>query len=635
VVKLHIFNNYDDAMAAQVIDMVNDGDQVFEAFLPGTMWGKFYGYQITERQNVWKKIRPDIPSDTIFADPYSRAVATRNVYPQKGRTLILDTSYDWEGTEPLGMNIADAVILEAHVRDLTASPTAGSANPGTFKGILDATRGGLAYIKELGVNTVEFLPIHDFNNIEPPFGVKSHGIKNTWNAFSENYWGYMTYNWFSPESYFATDGTLDPTKWNGADGRVVRELKDTVKEFHKNGIAVVLDVVYNHVSGYDEAPLKIIDYEYFFRAQDRTGTGNEIESRRKMVRRMIIDSLKYWMEEYHVDGFRFDLAASHDKETIAAIYEELKAINPNVFLIAEPWGGAGLSQAGDFLNLGWSKWEAGIRDAVRATNRPTRKGAVWALGNTGNALQIGTYWGGTTPGEPWQHVAYIESHDDTTLGDNLRIQSGFYDFAGPGGEPNRITDLEAYLKLTPQLLDANRVAASALMLSQGPVMIHLGQEWARGKVFPDLSGEMEELFKGSLGSSSDYVVFNVPTPNSYSADNETNWINYDHVELNRELLDYYKGWIALRNSQPLLGNGDPGQIELLESSNRNSLGVNVHGQIFGFVNSDPNQGASFEIPPGDYTIVVNKENAGTESLGSHSGGSVEIGAASTLVLLKN
>jgi hypothetical protein len=217
-----------------------------------------------------------------------------------------------------------------------------------------------------------------------------------------------------------------------------------------------------------------------------------------MVRRMIIDSLKYWMTEYRIDGFRFDLAASHDKETIAAIYKELKAINPNVYLIAEPWGGAGLSQAGDFLDLGWSKWEAGIRDAVRATNRPTREGAVWALGNTGNALQIGTYWGGTTAGEPWQHVAYIESHDDTTLGDNLRVQSGFYKFAINGKEPNRITDIEAYLTLTPQLLDANRVAASALFLSQGPVMIHLGQEWARGKVIPDLSDEMKNFIKGLL-----------------------------------------------------------------------------------------------------------------------------------------
>jgi pullulanase/glycogen debranching enzyme len=635
VVKLHIFDNYDDEVASQVIDMVNDGDQVFEAFLPGTMWGKYYGYQITDRQNAWKPIKPDVPADTIFADPYSKALATKNVFPQKGRTLILDTSYDWEGVQQVKIDISDAVILEAHVRDLTASSTAGSDYPGTFKGLLDADRGGLNYIKELGVNVVEFLPIHDFNNIEAPFGVRSHGIRNGWNAYSENYWGYMTTNWFSPESYYASDGTLDPSKWAGTDGRVVRELKDTIKEFHRNGIGVVMDVVYNHVSGYDEAPLKIIDYEYFFRPQDKTGTGNEVESRRKMVRRMIIDSLKYWMTEYRIDGFRFDLAASHDKETIAAIYKELKAINPNVYLIAEPWGGAGLSQAGDFLDLGWSKWEAGIRDAVRATNRPTREGAVWALGNTGNALQIGTYWGGTTAGEPWQHVAYIESHDDTTLGDNLRVQSGFYKFAINGKEPNRITDIEAYLTLTPQLLDANRVAASALFLSQGPVMIHLGQEWARGKVIPDLSDEMEELYKGSFGSSSDYVVFQIPTPNSYSADNYTNWINYDYVEYNRDLLEYYKGWIELRKSQPLLGKGDPTQIKLLESGNSNSLGVNIHGEIFGFVNSDPNQGATFEIPPGNYTIVVDKENAGTASLGSHSGGTVEVGTASTLVLLKN
>jgi len=632
-VLLHIFDRVEDEKASRVIEMKNDGHQVFEATLNGPLWGKFYGYQITERLNEWKPIRPNIPSDTIFADPYSRAVATYNQYPQWSRSVIVDTRYNWGNAQSPGLDISDLVILEAHVRDLSASPTAQSANPGTFTGLLNAKKGGLNYIKQLGVNAVEFLPIHEFNNIEAPFGEMKFGIRNVWNAFSQNYWGYMTTNFFSPESYYASNGSLEKGTWAGKDGRVVKELKDTIKEFHNNGIAVILDVVYNHVSGYDGNALMLIDNDFYFRPQDKTGTGNEVESRRRMVRRMIIDSLKYWMTEYRVDGFRFDLAASHDKETVRAIYEELRKINPKVYLIAEPWGGAGLTNAGDFLNLGWSKWEAGIRDAVRAQNRPTREGRAWALGNTGSAMNLGNYWTGILQGEPYQHVMYIESHDDTTLGDNLRIQSGFYQFSDAQGNPNRITDLEAYLKLTPELMAANKVAASALFLSQGPVMIHLGQEWARGKVFPDMSDRMEELKRGGLGSGSDYVLFNVPTPNTYSADNEVNWINFDHVELNRELLDYYRGWIALRKSQPLLGKGNPDDIELMETANKNSLGVNIHGKIFGFVNSDPNNGAEFQIPAGNYSIVVNKEKAGTRELGTHSGGKVEIEPASTLVLI--
>lgn len=645
VVELHIFNRYDDA-AGTVYPMTPDENMVFEARVPGNLAGKYYGYRIAERlQEPEMKFTPQIPLDTIFADPYSKALAQSNVFPSRMRTLILSPQqlqFDWQGTRSPNIDIRDLVIMEAHVRDLTAHPSAQTPNPGTFRGIINARVGGLAYLKRLGVNAVEFLPIHEFNNIEAPFNERSHGIRNTWNVYAQNYWGYMTSNFFVPEGYYATDGSLDPSRWQGTDGRAVTEFKELVRELHRNGIAVILDVVYNHVSGYDENPFKIIDMDFYFKKQDRTGTGNEFETRRRMARRVVLDSLKYWMREYRIDGFRFDLAASHDRDTITAIRDELRAINPNVYLIAEPWGGEGATSSADFIRLGWSKWNSGIRDAVRSINRPATTGQSWALGNNNGAARLEPFWmgAGESGAQPWQLVNYIESHDDTTLGDNLRIMSGFYSFMRDG-QINRIRDLEAYLKLPPHLLDASRVAAVALFLAQGPIMLHLGQEWARGKVTPDLTGKIPEVTnRGRIGTASDNVVFLTPSPNSYNADNETNWINFEHVKLNQELFDYYAGLIRLRAAQPLLRRADPANIQTMtDPNNANAAMVLISdgGQpkLFGAANSDPRRSARFEIPSGSWTIYVDKTRAGTTPLGTHSGGVVELPPASSLVMVRN
>lgn len=643
VVELHIFNRYDDA-AGTVYPMTPDENMVFEARVPGNLAGKYYGYRIAERtQEPTMRFTPQIPLDTIFADPYSKAVASSNVFPSKMRTLILSPQqlqFDWQNTRSPNLDISDLIIMETHVRDISAHPSAQTPNPGTFRGIINARVGGLAYLKRLGVNAVEFLPLHEFNNIEAPFNERSHGIRNTWNAYAQNYWGYMTSNYFAVESYYATDGTLDPNRWSGVEGRSVTEFKELVRELHRNGMAVIMDVVYNHVSGYDENPFKIIDMDFYFKKQDRTGTGNEFETRRRMARRVVLDSLKYFMTEYRIDGFRFDLAASHDRDTITAIRDELRAINPKVYLIAEPWGGEGATNSGDFIRLGWSKWNSGIRDAVRSINRPADRGASWALGTNNGASRLEPFLGGVGEGQPWQLVHYIESHDDTTFSDNLRIMSGFYSFMRDG-QINRITDLRAYLKFPPNLLDAARVSAAALLMCQGPIMLHIGQEWGRGKVTPDLTGKVPEVTnKGRIGTSSDNVVYLTPTPNSYSADNETNWINFEHVSLNQELFDYYVGLNRFRLSQPLLRKADPANIVTdTDPNNQNAVMVLIsdgqNPRIFGAANSDQRRAASFEIPEGNWTIFVDKTRAGTTPLGRSPGGKVEIPPASALIMVRN
>ena len=642
-VKLVIFDKLDDSVGKEY-DMVNDGNQVFECVIDGTLWGKYYGYKIVERSYAFEPVKPLIDDDIVVADPYSKAVAQYNRFPQKNRTVIVDTSkFDWQGTKPVGLDISNAIIMEMHIRDITAHPSAKSKYPGKYKGMIDAEVGGIKYLKKLGVNAVEFLPIHEFCNIEPPYNKevknkdgKPYYMKNTWNGYAQNYWGYMTSNFFAPESYYATDGTIEPDKWSGAEGRAVNEFKELVRELHKNGIAVILDVVYNHVSQYDENPLKYTDYDFYFKKESNTGCGNETESRRPMVRRLILDSIKYWMTEYHIDGFRFDLAGCHDLETIKLIKEEALKINPKAIIIAEPWtAGKSTTTKKDFIDVGWSYWNDGIRGTIRGDNRPNKESASFMLGNANNAFKFGDYWKGISGGFSYQSVNYIESHDDTTLGDNIRISSGEYKFKNEKGEINRITDIKAYLKFSPRLMNASKVGAVALFLCQGPIMLHLGQEWGRGKITPDLKGVIPEITnKGEIGKSSDNIIYLTPSPNSYSADNDTNYINYEYIQLNQDLLDYYKGLIELRKSDPLFTKSKPEDVVILKNDNKNSLGVIIGNKIFGFVNSDVNNSATYTIPDGKYKVVVDERVAGTKELREISGGNIEIKPASAMILIK-
>lgn len=639
-VDVVIFNHPGDSLEqAEIHPMKNDGNQVFEYSQPGEMWGKFYGYRITQRTYEPKQLTPTVPMDSVFADPYSKAIASCNEFPMRTRSLICDTSnYDWEGTDWTKRNINSAIIMEAHLKDLTAHESAKSSNPGTYRAMIDAQVGGMNYLEKLGVNTVEFLPLQEISEIEAPeFGKTEFGVTNSWNVYRRNYWGYMTANYFSPESSYASDVTNKAGEWNGLTGLAVTEMRDMVKALHKNNFTVLMDVVYNHVSQNDINPLRFIDYEFYFKQNEKTGCGNELESRRKMVRRLVIDSLKYWMNEYKIDGFRFDLATAFDRDTVEAIAKETRKVNPEVFLIAEPWGGEGAVGRKDFQDFGWSYWCDDIRSAIRGgDNRPTTSGTAFMLGNLDTASKLGAFWKGTATPDSSNVVNYIESHDDATLGDMMRILSGTYCIKNKNGSINKIKNVQKYLKLSPKLLAAHKIGAVSLFLCQGPLMMHIGQEWARGKIVPDLTaqGIPELTDKGEPGKASDNVIFMTPSPNSYFADNETNYINYDYISLNQDLFNFYQGLIALRNANPLLGNAKKEDIKILESANKKSLGVNISGKIFGFVNADPKAAVTYEIPAGEYDVVVNNKAAGVQSLGTVSGGKITIGKSDVLILTK-
>ena len=586
-------------------EMSRDGDGVWEVTLPGHYFGQFYVYRVDGPRSSTEQFDYDKP----ICDPYARAVATRNEYLHRGRTLILDTGrYDWEGDQPLGYQWPDLIIYECHVRDLTAHPSSGcpAELAGSYKGLIQpGLPGGIDYIRSLGVNAVELLPIHEFGNIEIPYNVDAGGVTNTWNPYSRNHWGYMTSYFFAPESYYASGATMTPGSLSGADGRQVDELKDVIKAFHKAGIAVILDVVYNHVSQYDQNCFKLADKKYYFHLDDdqnyiaTSGCGNDFKTERPMAQRMILESVKYWMEEYHVDGFRFDLAAMIDGQTIDLITAEARRINPNVILIAEPWGGGKYNPA-EFSQHDWAAWNDQFRNSIKGQNPENGQGFIF-----------GRYWGSDTretikryirgnlakEGGLFQStrhaVNYLGSHDDHAYGDFVRIGNGDV------GIFQTIQDPLSNARLTTQQLKINKLGALILFTSQGAVMFEEGNEFARSKLIART--QEPDPHQGQIDH------------NSYNKDNETNWLDYGHAKINEELVDYYRGLIALRKNFPALRQTPAQQIQFSDGSNALALSFQI-GQkgtdLLVLINAHHEESAEFDLPQGNWHVLVNGDKAG-------------------------
>ncbi len=572
-VLLVLFDRHDQETGREIV-MQCDEQGVWEHSEPAALYGKLYGYRIFGAQAQGELFNPNI----IVGDPYSKAVVTKNTYRHPAKTLIVDTRYDWEGdTFVISPNHNDLIIYEAHVRDLTAHPSSGVSAKGTYAGLVEKGKtGGLSYLKDLGVNAIELLPIHKFGTIEPPYkdeSVKKDGMPvNTWNPYARNHWGYMTSYFFAPETYYAKGGTMQPNAYNGIDARAITELKDMVKALHKENIAVILDVVFNHVSQYDYNPFKYIDKFYYFRCDSSgnflsaSGCGNDFKTERPMSRKMILDCIKYWMTEYHIDGFRFDLAAMIDRETCQLILQEARKINPNVILIAEPWGGGGYAPR-EFSDIGWASWNDQIRNGVKGQNPDNGLGFIFGKFQGNNTVRsLKSYITGTLreDGGLFQKkehsVNYLESHDDQTMGDFIRLATHevHHDM--------RITDIKKHAKLSVKGLSLHKLAALFLFTSQGVTMIHEGQEFARSKVIAKTDAPDPNV--GKLDH------------NSYDKDNETNYLNYDHRELNRELYEYYKGLIALRRTYPIFANAPKHAVEFLGTPDSLVLAYRFHHRAF-------------------------------------------------------
>ncbi|HEX9933715.1 MAG TPA: pullulanase, partial [bacterium] len=504
---------------------------------------------------------------------------------------------------------------------------------GTYLGLTETGRpGGLDHLRSMNVNAVELLPCQEFANAEPNYQNVSLPRVNFWNPYARNHWGYMTSYFFAPESYYATDCGLRSGSTCGSDGRQVREFKQMVKALHRAGIAVILDVVYNHVSQYDINPFKCIDKKYYFRLDDDqrflnlSGCGNDFKTERPMSRRLIIDSLLHWMREYHVDGFRFDLAAMLDDGTLDSINRQVREVNPRVLLIAEPWG-AGKRDPAAFSSRGWASWNDEFRNGVKGQNPENNLGFIFGKWWNGDSPEtVRRYVSGTTVAEngPFlkagHAVNYLESHDDYSFGDFVRLGTGRV------RADERIDDTDRNAVLTDRELRIHKLGAFFLLTSQGATMLHQGQEYARSKVIAH--SDVPDPAVGRLD------------PNSYNKDNETNWIDYGHCLTNSDLVEYYRGMIKLRRNFSAFRRTQSEGIRFLPCSNPHALGYRLETTLTGLpcvfivlMNGDADAQAAFSIPEGRWQVLADKDKAGIFPLRIQSGGTVEVPAASGLVLM--
>ena len=616
-VYLVIFKKPEDELGKEYPMVKNDfGDWTITR--SDVDFGALYGYRLSGPVND-----PNI----IIADPYSKATVTNNSHQHIAKSLIINEDYDWNGDQWVSIAPEDLIIYEMHIRDMTAHHSSEAYQKGTYLGLTDETqRGGIPHLIEMGINAVQIMPLQDFANVEVPFQDKNQSINNDWNPYAINHWGYMTSFFFAPESYYATDGTNKPLSWNGTDGRAIHELKDMVKAFHNENIAVIMDVVYNHVSQYDYNPLKYIDRDLYFRFDEKgnwsakSGCGNDCKTESPVMRNLILESLKYWMTKYHVDGFRFDLGQLIDANTRDLIISELRTINPNVIILAEPWGG-GYDPAG-FSDQGWASFNDQFRDGLKGSVFDIKdKGFLFGKLRKGDDQKfLRRLATGSLREHGGQYISsdhsvnYLESHDDLTFGDRLRITGGFNE------KHEIINDPISHAKVDGDLLAMNKLGALYLFTSQGIVFMHQGQEWARSKVIANTDAPDE--FEGQIDH------------NSYEKDNETNWLNWNEKGLNSDLVDYYKGLIQLRKKYPSLRKSNPEDFKFFDFGKQIAVGYIVKEKMAIIMNGSKTDNVSTTLPIGNWRMIVDGDSV---QLDSHKimSGEINIAPISGMVLVRN
>ena len=373
-IDLLLFDRVDDSRPSRVIPidpLTNLTYHYWHVFVPGVEAGQIYGFRAYGPFDPARGFRFD-PSKLLL-DPYGRAVAvpknySRDAACQEGdntatamKSVVTDPhAYDWEGDVPLNRPWSRTIIYEMHVRGFTAHPSSGlpESKRGTYAGLIEK----IPYLQQLGITAVELLPVFQFDPQAAPAGLT-------------NYWGYSPVSFFAPhQAYSSRQDPLGP----------IDEFRDMVKALHRAGIEVILDIVFNHTAeGGDDGPTLCFrgldNPTYYILCEDRSqyanfsGTGNTLNANNPIVRRVIVDSLRYWVNEMHVDGFRFDLASILARDSSGAVMP-----NPPVLwdiesdpalagtkMIAEAWDAAGLYQVGNFVGDSWKEWNDRFRDDVR------------------------------------------------------------------------------------------------------------------------------------------------------------------------------------------------------------------------------------------------------------------------------
>lgn len=605
-VRVNIYDTDRNTPAVASYQMKKSDNGTWRVSVPEQLYGKFYTFNVT----VGGKGLAETPG------VWAKAVGTNG-----HRAAIID----FAKTDPEGWaadkgpeidNITDAVIYEMHHRDFSIDPSSGIVHKGKFLALTEplttspeGEKTGIDHLKELGVTHVHILPSYDYNSVDEA-NLQNNGYN----------WGYDPYNYNAPEGSYSTDPANPETR--------VREMKEMVKALHDAGIGVVMDVVYNHTANNDDSNFSLTAPGYYYRHRpdgsysDASGCGNETASERQQMRGFIVNSVKYWADEYHIDGFRFDLMAIHDIETMNEVAAELKKINPSIFVYGEGWtaGDSPLPADRRALKENVNKMEGiavfsdDIRDAVKG-HYSNAEDRGFVTGKPGNeeTIKIGIVASTNHPqvdyskgnnskfpyaGAPTQIINYVSCHDDLTLTDKLEKSM-------PGSTE-------------PERQRAARLAQTIVFTSQGTPFMFAGEE-----VFRDKKG----------------------VHNSYKSPDSINAIDWNLKTKNKEQFDYYRNLIRLRKEHPAF------RMTSAEDVAKNIVFDNVKTpNVVGYsIRNNANRDAWEEIklvfngsekeytakvPKGNWTVIAYDGELDPDGLSQSKGGKISVPPTSALILAK-
>jgi glycogen operon protein len=536
-VELLLFDAPDDARPARTIRLDPARNRTFyywHAFLPGIRAGQLYGYRVRGPFAPHRGHRFD--GEKVLVDPYARAVDAssydREAATRPGdncahalKSVVVDPGvYEWEGDAPVSLPYASTVIYELHIGGFTRHPSSGvdPGKRGTYAGLIEK----IPYLRSLGITTVELLPVQQFDEQDAPPGLA-------------NYWGYSPIAFFAPhQGYCSCSDPLGP----------VDEFRDMVKALHRAGIEVIVDIVFNHTAESDETgpTLSFRGLEnrgYYMLNENRasyadySGCGNTVNANHSIVRRMIIDCLRYWVSEMHVDGFRFDLASvmARDKrgrplEDPPILWEiESDPVLAGTKIIAEAWDAAGLYQVGSFIGHRWAEWNGQFRDDTRRFVR----------GDPGTVERLAARIKGSPDlykqpdREPNRSINFVTCHDGFTLNDlvsynekhNAANNQGNRDgadenFSWNCGVEGSTDDLAVTSLRRRQIKNLLTI----MFVSQGTPMLSMG----------------DEVRRTQRGNN-----------NAYCQDNEISWFDWDGLEAHAGLLRFVRQLVDFTQALPI------------------------------------------------------------------------------------
>ena len=545
-VELLLFDAYNDEIPTKVIALDNENNRTnhfWHIYIKGAKAGLHYAYRVDGPSNTEEGHRFD--SDKVLIDPYAKGntnhLWNRADACKKGdnlktsmRSIVIDVpNYDWEGDKPPLTSIKDTIIYEMHVGGFTKSSDSGVKNPGKFQGIIEK----IPYLKALGITAVELMPVFDFDE-KDVIRKLDNGLELT------NYWGYSTISYFAPEASYC----VCPE-----EGTHLNEFRDMVKALHKEGIEVILDVVFNHTDeGNHQGPtfsFKGIDNKIYYITvpdarqyyMDYTGCGNTVNCNHPVVEKFIMDSLKFWVKEMHVDGFRFDEGSilSRDEQGNPLKYApilwniELEEEFENIKLIAEAWDAGGLYQIGSFPGYRWAEWNGRYRDDVRRFVR----GDAGVIGAVASRIAGSADVYQHDRHTPLNSINFICCHDGFTMMDLVSYNEKHNETNGEHNQDGINDNLSCNYGIEGETDDLaiNKFREkqiknflAILLLSQGIPMILSGDEAGRTQ----------------RGNN-----------NAYCQDNEISWFHWDDVIKHRELLSFTQKMIEFRKRNAVLQRG--------------------------------------------------------------------------------